>query len=261
MWYSGLSCRVRWGDTQSDWFPILAGVRQGGILSPIFYCLYVDELVEILTAAGIGCHLKKIFLSILLYADDMALIAPSLKGLQKLLLLTEEYCQAWDIMLNAKKSKNMLFGKKHPLIALRLNGKEIEWVESWPYLGVTIKSHTGFNCCIDYKVKAFYRSANGILRIEGRSNEMVMLQLLETYCLPILTYGIEAIHVANRDECRRLRVAYNSIYRKVFQYRMWESVTELQHTLQRPTWEELINHRRSKFRERISESVLLRQLS
>ena len=80
-WYSDLQCRVRWGDTVSDWFVIKAGVRQGGILSPIFYCIYVDELVEILKALGIGCYLREVFLSILLYADDMALLAPSLRGL------------------------------------------------------------------------------------------------------------------------------------------------------------------------------------
>ena len=239
----------------------MAGVRQGGILSPIFYCIYVDELVDILAATGVGCHMSNLFLSILLYADDMALIAPSLRGLQKLLSVTEEYCRTWDIMLNAKKSKNMFFGKKYNLAPLQLNGKNIEWVDTWSYLGVTLKTHSHFNCCIDDKVKSFYRSANGILRIEGKSNEMVMLQLLESHCLSILTYAIEVIHVVNRDERRRLRVAYNSLYRKVFDYKPWESVTDLQHTLRRPTWEELVNKCRDKFRERISHSDLLRNIA
>ena len=85
MWYSNLECRVRWGDTTSDWFVIEAGVRQGGVLSPIFYCIYVEGLVDVLIMLGVGCYLAKTFLSILLYADDMALLAPSLKGLQTLL--------------------------------------------------------------------------------------------------------------------------------------------------------------------------------
>ena len=150
----------------------------------------------------------------------------------------------------------MSFGKKHSLASLCLDGKDIEWVESWPYLGVTIKSHTTFNCCIDAKVKSFYRCANGILRIDGRSNESVMLQLLETHCLPILTYAIEVIHIANRDERRRLRVAYNSLFRRVFDYRTWESVTDLQHALCRPTWEELVQKRMAKFQIRVAQSQL-----
>lgn len=259
-WYSALQCRVRWGDTLSDWFEVISGVRQGGILSPIFYCIYVDDLVEILSDLGIGCHLKDLFLSILLYADDMALLSPSLKGLQCLLTATEQYCKTWDIMLNAKKSKNLLFGKSHTLAPLQLDGKDIEWVKSWKYLGITVKSHTSYNCCIDEKVKSFYRCANGILRIEGRSSEPVMLQLLESHCLSILTYAIEVIHVANSDERRRLRVAYNSLFRRTFNYRNWESVTDLQHALQRPTWEELVEKRRRLFQERLSQNEFFRSI-
>ena len=261
VWYSDLKCRVRWGDTYSVWFIVRAGVRQGGILSPIFYCLYIDDLVDILASTGAGCHLRLVFLSILLYADDMALLAPSLKGLQTLLSATEQYCKKWDVMLNAKKSKNMCFGKKHTLCSLQLNGKNIEWVDSWTYLGVTLKAHTSFDCCIDEKVKSFYRCANGILRIEGRSNETVMLQLLEVHCVSILTYAIDVLHVADRDERRRLRVAYNSIFRRLFNYRPWESVTELQRALRRPTWEELVERRRKNFRDRISESEFMCQFT
>ena len=229
-------------------------------MSPIFYCLYIDDLVEILTALGVGCHLKELFLSILLYAGDMALLAPSLKGLQTLLKATEAYCATWDIMLNTKKSKNLFFGKSSVLAPLQLGGKDIEWVKKWPYLGVTLESHTSFNCNIDEKVKSFYRCANGILRIDGRSSETVMLQLLESHCLSILTYAIEVIHVANRDERRRLRVAYNSLFRRIFNYRNWESVTDLQHALHRPTWEELTEKRQKKFYDRITQTAFFQSI-
>ena len=88
-----------------------------------------------------------------------------------------------------------------------------------------------------------------------------MLQLLETHCLPILTYTIDVIHVADRDERRRMRVAYNSLFRKVFNYRPWESVTELQHALQRPTWEELVETRANKFLNRVRQSAFLDKIS
>ena len=210
---------------------------------------------------GIGCYLRSVFLSILLYADDMALLAPSLKGLQKLLTATESYCQTWDIMLNAKKTKNMVFGKKYELPKLVLDGKNIEWVDSWVYLGVTLQSDKQFNCNIDGKVKSFYRCANAILRIDGRSNELVMLELLESQCISILTYAIEVIHVVDRNERRRLRVAYNSVFRKIFGYRDWESVTELQHTLKRPTWEELIEKRKAKFMLSVKQCPIFKHIT
>ena len=84
------------------------------------------------------------------------------------------------------------------------------------------------------------------------SNELVMIQLLETHCISILSYAIEVIHVADPDTRRKLRVAYNSIFRKVFDYKRSESVTELQHQLGRPTWEELIVKRTEKFQASLS---------
>ena len=57
----------------------------------------------------------------------------------------------------------------------------------------------------------FYSLLNSILRVKGRSDDMVLLRPLEANCVPILTYAIENTNVANRDERRSLRVAYISI--------------------------------------------------
>ena len=73
-WYSDLRCRVKWDDSYSEWFSIIAGVRQGGILSPDFYCLYVEDLIDILKAKNVGCHILSVFLAALMYADDMAIL-------------------------------------------------------------------------------------------------------------------------------------------------------------------------------------------
>ena len=69
-----------------------------------------------------------------------------------------------------------------------------------------------FGCSVVERVKSFYRALNSILRVEGRSDDMVLLRLLEAQCLPVVAYAIEVLHVADRDERRSLRVAYNNIY-------------------------------------------------
>ena len=184
----------------------------------------------------------------------MALLSPSLKGLQKLLTACESFCKDWDICLNPKKTKNMCFGRRQAnLCKLKLNGSEIEWTESWPYLGITLRSGPKFGCCISEKIRKFYRAANGIFRIEGRSNDILTLRLVESHCIPILTYGIEVIHVADQDTRRQLRVAYNSVFRRIFSYRPWQSVRELQSFLSRPTWEELLESRTREFTNRIND--------
>ena len=250
-WYNGLQCRVKWDGFVGSWFDITAGVRQGGVLSPDFYNIYVDGLIYLLQKSGAGCYMHQIFAAAQFYADDMNLIAPSLKGLQRLLNICSEYCTEWDICLNPRKTKNIVFGKSSVINhKLTLDNSDIEWVCEWKYLGVVLRSGKRFGCSVSERVKSFYRSLNSILRVEGRSDDMVLLRLIESHCVPILTYAIEVTDVANRDERRSLRVAYNSVYRKIFGYRYFESVTILQHSLERLTWEETIEKRQTGFLKR-----------
>ena len=185
----------------------------------------------------------------------MAVLAPSIKGLEFLLKICGDYCLEWDICLNAKKSRCLYFGKtttvSHTII---LNGKPLEWTSEWVYLGVTLKSGKIFGCSVKDRIRKFYRCANAIFRIDGVSNDIIMLRLVESHCVPILTYASEIIHVANRDDRRQLRVAYNSLFRKIFGYRRWESVTALQGFLNRPTWEQLVERRRLSFVNRLQSS-------
>ena len=110
-WYDELCVRVKWGDQFSDWFAVTAGVRQGGVLSPDFYSIYVDDLISKLKTLNKGCHFLGTFAAALMYADDIAILAPSLMGLSSLLDACSDYCCDWDICLNAKKSKLLYFGK------------------------------------------------------------------------------------------------------------------------------------------------------
>ena len=161
------------------------------------------------------------------------------------------YFKEWDINLNPKKSKLMYFGKKREnLFQPTLNGTPLEQVRQWKYLGMDLTSHKKFDCSILNRVKKFYKSLNSILRIEGRSDEMTLLRLIESHCLPILTYAIEVLEIADVSDRRKLRVAYNSIFRKLFGYRQYESVRQLQKFLGRNTWEELLEDRKSKFNKK-----------
>ena len=88
--------------------------------------------------------------------------------------------------------------------------------------------------------------------VDGRSNVMVMLGLLESHCVSVLAYAVEVVHIADPRDKLKLRIAYNSIFRKLFNYSWRESVTELQKALGRPTWEDLIANRKSNFLARFN---------
>jgi len=59
-------------------------VKQGGVLSPVLFCLYVDGLLVKLSKAGIGCFDGNHFVGALAYADDIVLLAPTASALRNM---------------------------------------------------------------------------------------------------------------------------------------------------------------------------------
>ena len=75
----------------SESFNASNGVRQGGILSPYLFNLYMDDLSGCLKEMYAGCKIANMIINHLFYADDLVLLCPSHRGLQKLLSLYEKY--------------------------------------------------------------------------------------------------------------------------------------------------------------------------
>ena len=68
----------------SRFIGLVCGIRQGGVLSPYFFSIYIDSVVEKVIKSNLGCYIKWICMSILLYADDILQIVPSVTSLQQL---------------------------------------------------------------------------------------------------------------------------------------------------------------------------------
>ena len=141
-WYCEQHACVRWGSTLSPKFNVSNGVRQGGILSPLFFNLYMDKLSVTLSKTKVGCALGKTMVNHLAYADDLVILSPSAKGLQKLLNICSEYGQEHDIMFNHKKTECMYFPVKGRALInvpkVFLNLQLLRWVPKYKYLGTIL---------------------------------------------------------------------------------------------------------------------------
>ena len=73
--------KVRWGNVSSSPFTVSNGVRQGGILSPYLFSLYMDDLSRKLNSVQSGCFVGLSLLNHLMFADDLCVFSPSVKGL------------------------------------------------------------------------------------------------------------------------------------------------------------------------------------
>ena len=107
--YVNQSLVVRWNSCSSDRFSVSNGVKQGGIISPILFCVYINDLLDILERKGIGCYIGSNYCGAIGYADDLILICPSLQGTKEMLLICEEYANSHNIKFNAAKSQLIVF--------------------------------------------------------------------------------------------------------------------------------------------------------
>ena len=103
--YSRSEMQVKWKNSLSSTFKLLNGVKQGGVFSPILFSLYIDGLLVRLKNSGIGCHIGLNYAGAFGYADDIALVSPSLYGLRRMINICEMYAIEFDIICNPKKSK------------------------------------------------------------------------------------------------------------------------------------------------------------
>jgi hypothetical protein len=80
-------------------------VRQGGIFSPILFCICLDGLFLRLKHANLRCYIGRVYTGALGYADDITLLAPSAFALHKMLDICSNYATEYSISFNASKSK------------------------------------------------------------------------------------------------------------------------------------------------------------
>jgi len=197
-WYSKCVACVRWNNMLSGSLRLCGGVRQGGVLSPILFILYVNDIIEDLQKQLFGCRIGTRYLACigLMYADDLVLQSPSLNALQLMIEFDQckMSCESLGLSLSVSKSALTRVGPdfKHDCVKVRLRTVEVEYVNMIKYLGVHICSASKFKLS-DSEVKAsFHRTVNGLLcKTKGKFDDIVMLRLVDAYCKPLLLYGLD----------------------------------------------------------------------
>ena len=252
-WYSNMHVKCKWKDTFSGSFKVTSGVKQGGVLSPHLFAVYLDELMILLRKSGCGCYIVDLFVEAILYADDLALIAPTRSSLQTLIDICTEYGTTWCIDYNFKKTKIMIFGKRHTELmqtSFSLLDQPIAVVDSWNYLGVALISGKSFLCSCDEELSSFYRSVNSVLNVQGKPSDDIMMRILYTVCVPTLLYACEAKDPRPGD-LTRLNTAVNKAIRKIFGFSYWQGVREMRSLFEYESVTEIFAKRRSNFLQRL----------
>ena len=103
---------IKWGKFNSMYFKVSNGLRQGRVLSPKIFAIYIDDLSQDLAMCKSGCYINEQCMNHVMYAEDIFLLAPSAIGLQRLLDVCFDFSIRNDIMYNPIKSVCVVFNNK-----------------------------------------------------------------------------------------------------------------------------------------------------
>ena len=150
--------RVLWDTCSSAYFAMSNGVKQGVVLFAILFTIYIDKLLVKLKRSGLGCRMGNSYVGALSYADDITLLCPSIRGLNKICSL---FADIHDIKFNAEKSLGIKFGGQQVMSENFYLGKSrIECISSVKHLDNYVISDVTDKTDCDMKCSSFIGYVN-----------------------------------------------------------------------------------------------------
>ena len=195
--YENTEICIKNGNVFSDKFVANVGVKQGCVLSPTLFKLYVDDLPSIFDINK--CEPPALFhkyINCLLFADDLILLSESKTGLQNSLNLLKNYCDKWHLYVNIQKTNIIVFNKSGKIIKncnFTFGDKNISIVKNYVYLGILFDASGSYKSAVkllrEKGDKVIYKIRNmiGHHSLDVKTN----LKLFNSLVKPILLYGSE----------------------------------------------------------------------
>ena len=210
--YVSQELRVSYNNKSSEWFRVSNGVKQGAVLSPTLFSVYVDNLLRKITDAGLGCNIGHVCCGIIGYADDILLLAPTVQSLNKMINICEDYANEYDIKFNGTKSQLMVFGKCKENIEIYVCGEKVKIVSEMKYLGNIISNKIN-DPLVQHVRNDFVCKVNSFLANFSDVSSYVKNNLFQQYCLSL--YGSN-LCMFDHSSMNDLRVAWRKAIRRLW---------------------------------------------
>ena len=92
---------VKLGGKRSTSFKLSNGTRQGSVLSPLLFSVYLDDLLVQLRQLQLGCHIGGWWYGAMGYADDLILLSPNREVLQTMVKVCEKYGKGHNLVFSS----------------------------------------------------------------------------------------------------------------------------------------------------------------
>ena len=175
-------------------FAINQGVRQGCVLSPLLFNIFMAELAKNLNSLESGLQMNDLKINSIFWADDIVLLCENGDQLDRMIKIISQYCKVNKLTINGKKTKCLIFNKTGRLMRDKffLNGTALENVRQYKYLGFIFtpsgEIRSGLQDLRDRAFKAF-QAVKSKMGESFNQDVVTALNLYDSMIKPILTYA------------------------------------------------------------------------
>ena len=213
MSYTNQSARIKWDNAYSLPFTITNGVKQGGVLSPILFGIYMDQLFDVLSISKLGCHIGHVFMGAFGYADDLILVAPTKRSLRGLLDHCLDFSTEYKVKFNPAKSNVIVFhnNNKNQETSIIFDGQTIISKSQDVHIGNVI-GQNALKCNVLNARNDIIRRVNVLISYFGAMNIDSKYKLFNIFCMNVYgsvlwdysSHHVNCFYPAWRNSIRRL---------------------------------------------------------
>ena len=218
-WYKSMRATIRLNNEFSQFLNITKGTRQGSVLSPHLFNVFIDDLMRDLEGCPYGLRIGSLKINTAGYADDITLIASTQPDLQKLADICYRYSCKWRFSFGASKSKCIIMRKRSISLSqpdIWLGTSKLQFVDRVEILGRVFSHNLPTQDHISSRMQSSRRAMFGMgINNEGISPS-VKAYLWKSVGVPSLVYALGTCNI-NQSDLKRLEsfqgtVIKNSMY-------------------------------------------------
>ena len=226
----GRKQRIRIQESYSEWCPVLAGVPQGGVLSPLLFSLFINYF----------CH--KLASPYHLYADDLQIyrqcslhdLTNAITTLSQELTNISIRSKSLGLVINPKKSQAIIIGSPRLICQIPLNdlpnisidGVIIPFTEKVKNLGIIFDQHLSWKPQISELSRKLFSSIASLRRLRNFLPIPTKVALAQSLLLPILDYADCCYLDLKEEQLNKLERLQNICIRFIFGLRKYDHISE-----------------------------------